>query len=126
MPAGKRRPEIDVDTDSAIDDGGRDGSDTGSGLKPESGTQVAGRNAFGLSMGAKARANMARRTGQRELLDFIAQQKERPCNVERIRDWGAEQCDCEHVITFTLTDGRVVRSCGVPEHMKMLGNIAKS
>lgn len=76
---------------------------------------------YGLAMGSKARANAARKTGQRELLDKIAEERNRSCNVASVKSWSAPACDCPHVITYTMPDGRVVRTCG--EHVSILSSM---
>lgn len=76
---------------------------------------------FGLSMSPKARANAARKTGQQELMEKIAEERNRPCNVQSVKSWSAPPCDCPHVITYTMKDGRVVRTCG--EHVSILSAI---
>jgi hypothetical protein len=72
-------------------------------------------------MSPKARANAARKTGQRALLDKIAEEANRKCNVASVKSWSAPPCDCPHVISYTMPDGRVVRTCG--EHVAILNAI---
>lgn len=79
---------------------------------------------YGFGMGAKARANAARKTGHRAMMDRIAEENQRSCNAARVSNWSAPPCDCANVISFTMADGRVMRSCG--EHASVISNMARS